>query len=78
MRGDLHKKKETLTLNREAEEAIHVLKKAIMMALILAYPDPNKEYLLETDASKLGLGVVLSQKQSDGKYHPLAFGSQAL
>ena len=45
---------------------------------VLAYPDPSKEYLLETDASKLGLGSVLSQKQSDGRYHPIAFGSRAL
>ena len=79
MRGDLRKKKkETLALNREAKEAFLVLKKAIMMALVLTYPDPNKEYLLETDTSKLGLGVVLSQKQSDGRYHPVAFSSQAL
>ena len=49
-----------------------------MSAPVLAYPDPNKEYLLETDASKLGLGAVLSQKQSDGRYHPMAFGSRAL
>ena len=49
-----------------------------MSAPVLAYPDPNREYLLETDASKLGLGAVLSQKQSDRKYHPVAFGSRAL
>ena len=49
-----------------------------MSAPVLAYPDPNREYLLETDASRLGLGAVLSQKQSDGKYHPVAFGSRAL
>ena len=49
-----------------------------MSAPVLAYPDPNKEYLLETDASKLGLRGVLSQKQSDGRYHPVAFGSRAL
>ena len=49
-----------------------------MTAPVLTYPDPNKEYLLETDAPKLGLGAVLSQKQSDGRYHPVAFGSQAL
>ena len=49
-----------------------------MSASVLSYPDPNKEYLLETDASKLGLGAVLSQKQSDGRYHPMAFGSRAL
>ena len=30
------------------------------------------------DAWKLGLGAVLSQKQSDGKYHSVAFGSRAL
>ena len=49
-----------------------------MSAPVLAYPDPNKEYLLETDASELGLGAVLSQKQADGRYHPVAFGSRAL
>ena len=49
-----------------------------MSSPVLAYPDPNKEYLLETDVSKLGLGAVLSQKQSDGRYHPVAFRSRAL
>ena len=49
-----------------------------MSVPMLAYPDPDKEYLLETNASKLGLGAILSQKQVDGKYHPVAFGSQAL
>ena len=49
-----------------------------MSAPVLAYPDPNKEHLLETYASKLGLGAVLSQKQSDGRYHPVAFRSRAL
>ena len=37
-----------------------------------------KEYLLKTDALKLGLGAVLSQKQSDGRYHPVAFWRRAL
>ena len=34
--------------------------------------------MLEMDASKEGLGAVLSQKQSDGKYHPVMFGSCSL
>ena len=46
-----------------------------MTAAVLTYPDLHTEYLLETDASKLGLGSVLSQKQSDGQFHPVAFGS---
>ena len=33
---------------------------------MLAFTNFNKPFLLETDASKLGLGVELSQKQTDG------------
>ena len=49
-----------------------------MSAPVLAYPDPNKEYIFKMDAMKLGLGAVLSQKQSDGRHHLVAFGSRAL
>ena len=49
-----------------------------MRAPVLAYPDPNKEYLLKTDALKLGLGAVLFKIQADGGYHPVAFSSRAL
>ena len=42
------------------------------------FPDFEKPFLLETDASKEGLGAVLSQKQSDRWYHPIAFGSHSL
>ena len=78
-RGDTaKKKKERVVLNEVARGAFHKLKNAVMSAPVLAYPDPNKEYLLKTDALKLGLGAVLSQKQSDGRYHPIAFKSRAL
>ena len=50
----------------------------MVSAPVLAYPDPNKEYLLKMDALKLGLGAVLSQKQSNGRYHLVAFWSRAL
>ena len=49
-----------------------------MTAPVLAYPDPKKEYLIDADASKLDLGAVLYQKQLGGRYHPVAFSSQAL
>ena len=72
------KKKEWVVLNGVARNALHKLKKAVMRAPFLAYPDPSKEYLLKMDASKLGLKAVLSQKQSNGRYHPVAFRSRAL
>ena len=72
------KKKKQVVLNEVARNAFYQLKKAVMSAPVLAYPDPNKEYLLKMDASNLGLGAVLSQKQSDGRYHPVAFRSRAL
>ena len=67
-----------MVLNEAARNAFQQLKKAVMSAPVLAYPDPNKEYLLEMDASELGLGAVLSQKQSNGRYHHVAYGIRAL
>ena len=37
-----------------------------MSAPVLAFAYYTKEFLLETDPSKEGLGTVLSQKQVDG------------
>ena len=49
-----------------------------MSSPVLAFTDCMKDFLLKTDASKEGLGEVLSQKQADGDFHPVAYGSQAL
>ena len=62
----------------EAIEAFQQLKVKCMTAPVLVFADFTKPFLLETDASGDGLGAVLQQKQADGKYHPVAFASQAL
>ena len=49
-----------------------------MNSLVLAFANYTKDFLLKTDASKEGLGTVLSQKQEDGWFHPVAYGSQVL
>ena len=59
-------------------EAFKVLKKACMTVPVLAFADYTKPFLLETDASKDRLGAVLSQKQTDGQYHPVAYDSRSL
>ena len=72
------KKSEHLDLPLEAREAFDRLKAACLQAPILAFPDFGKPFLLETDASGKGLGAVLSQKQSDGRYHPIAYASRIM
>ena len=62
----------------EAWEAVDILKRKVQSMPILVFPDFDKPFLLETDASKEGLGAVLSQKQGDGHYHPVTFGSHSL
>ena len=72
------KKSEHVDLSPEAREAFDHLKAACLQAPILAFPDFNKPFLLETDASGRGLGAVLSQKQADGQYHPIAYASRVM
>ena len=62
----------------KAREAMNILKGKVQSAPVLVFPDFDKPFLLETDASKKGLGAVLSQKQGDGWYHPITFGSHSL
>ena len=72
------RKSEWVSLLEDALKTFDALKQVCMSAPILAFADYTKAFLLETDASKEGLGVVLSQKQVDGQYHPVIYGSRAL
>ena len=69
-------KGERVDLNPEALAAYEDLK--CMTASVLAFANFQKPFMLETDALKEGLGAVLSQKQSNGCYHPITFASHAL
>ena len=55
--------------------AFQELKLKCMTVPVLAFADFHKPFLLETDTSGDGLGAVLSQKQEDGCYHPVAYTS---
>ena len=72
------KKSEHVDLSPEAREAFDRLKAACLQAPILSFPDFNKPFLLEMDASGRGLRAVLSQKQADGRYHPIAYASRVM
>jgi hypothetical protein len=52
------------------------LKHCFMTAPILTHFDPNRECIVETDASDFALGGTLSQTAEDTKLHPNAFHSR--
>ena len=62
----------------KAWEAMNILKEKVQSTPVLVFPDFDKPFLLEMDACREGLGALLSQKQSDRRYHPIAFGSCSL
>lgn len=74
----LTSKTATFQWTLECRSAFESLKCKISQAPILAYPNFDVPFVLQTDASILGLGAVLSQKQSDGQLHPVAFASRSL
>ena len=60
------RKSEQVSLSEDALKAFEVLKQACMTTPVLVFAGYTKPFLLETDASKDGLGAVMSQKQADG------------
>ena len=62
----------------EQQRAFDTLKRALTSAPVLAHPDPQRQWTVQTDASGYALGAVLSQKQDDGTMRPVAYWSHKL
>jgi hypothetical protein len=58
---DLLKKGVLFTWTSITESAFQLLKQALISAPVLAVPDFSKTFVVETDASDYGIGVVLQQ-----------------
>lgn len=56
--------------------AFYELKSILTSSPVLSIYDPKKETELHTDASALGFGAILLQRQEDGKFHPVAYFSK--
>ena len=70
---ELIKEKVPFNWDPEHQESFNMLKKELVRAPVLAYCNPQKETVLQTDASTKGLGACLLQDEK-----PIYFASKAL
>uniref|UniRef100_A0A8L0DMZ4 Gypsy retrotransposon integrase-like protein 1 n=1 Tax=Oncorhynchus mykiss TaxID=8022 RepID=A0A8L0DMZ4_ONCMY len=62
-----------------AQGAFDLLKNRFTSAPILVTPDVTRQFVVEVDASEVGVGAILSQRSlSDDKVHPCAYFSHRL
>ena len=61
----------------ECDNAFCELKQLLTSAPVLSYPDFSKPFILDTDASNVGIGAVLSQNHN-GREHVVAYASKFL
>ncbi|GFW36421.1 retrovirus-related Pol polyprotein from transposon 412 [Trichonephila clavipes] len=74
----LHKlteSKQKFQWTKECEDSFLQLKEALTSSPILIYPQPDKPFILDTDASNESVGAVLSQ-EIDGQERVVAYWSQ--
>lgn len=73
----LTKKGVEFVIDAEAVRAFNNLKRELVTYPVLRLYKPGAETQLHTDASSLGFGAVLLQKQADGAFAPIAYYSKA-
>ena len=66
-------KKNPFKWTEQCEKAFTQLKSCLTSALILAFPDWTRPFILDTDASETRMGAVLSQCHPDGTEYIIAY-----
>lgn len=59
--------KKRFAWNEKLDDAFKSLKEGMVSLPVMAYPDVDKPFIVEIDASKVGVGVVLAQKGGTGR-----------
>ena len=67
-----------ITWDEARQRAFREMKKRISEPPILRLPDVTQTFVLQTDASRIGIGAVLLQEDSAGEKRPIAFASRKL
>ena len=79
--GPLHsltKKDVPFDWSEECQRSFEELKVLLTTTPILCFPNFQRPFILDTDASGCGLGAVLAQEQDDGQVRPIAYASRTL
>jgi hypothetical protein len=74
---ELLRKESPFKWESRQQAAFERLKEALCSEQVLAYPDFKAQFILTTDASRLGLAAILSQVQ-DGVERPISYGSRQM
>ena len=75
---DLLKRDTIWTWSIEQQLAFDKVKDELSSDRVLARYSPVKDTIISADASSYGLGAVLLQRQSSGKFLPVAFASRSM
>ncbi|KAL5473550.1 hypothetical protein EMCRGX_G028043 [Ephydatia muelleri] len=62
----------------ECQHAFDVLRACLSSPPVLSYPDYSRRFVLDTDASDIGIGAVLSQEDATGSEVVIAYASRTL
>ncbi|XP_070203469.1 uncharacterized protein [Littorina saxatilis] len=72
------KKFEAIEWTPACQEAFERLKETLVSQPVVRLPDPEKAFVLRTDASDVGLGAVLLQADEKGDLQPVSYASKKL
>lgn len=75
---ELTRKDALFAWKQPQEAAFRFLQNELVSAPILMYPRFDRPFILHTDASNVGLGAVLAQKNDQGNEHVIAYASRTL
>lgn len=70
--------KDKLIWTPACNEAFDELKQALTKTPVLSFPDTDKVFILDTDASFSSIGAVLSQRDTNGRERVIAYGSHSM
>ncbi|QRW22121.1 Retrotransposable element Tf2 protein [Rhizoctonia solani] len=74
---NLTKKETPWSWDEPEEVAFQELKALVTRSPVLIHSNPELPYYLETDASGVAMGAILSQQGEDNRLHPIAYMSKS-